>query len=304
MPSNAGQDRTTPPRWRGRLLPRPDEEVVDQGLVFDVQTLLTRRTMIRAVGLGALGMGLAACGQDPTSNGSGTGGSGSASQAGTSSEEVPDETSGPYPGDGSNGPDVLEQSGVIRSDIRSSFAGASGTAQGVPMTLELTVHDLANEGSPFAGVAVYAWHCDREGRYSMYSEGIEDQNYLRGVQVADKLGVVRYRSIFPACYDGRWPHIHFEVYPDAGSITDSAKAIATSQVALPQGICNTVYAESGYESSASNLQRVSLSSDMVFGDDGAEKQLATVTGSVGQGYTVKLDVEVDTSTTPRATLPR
>jgi hypothetical protein len=49
----------------------------------------------------------------------------------------PDETAGPYPGDGSNGPDVLEQSGIVRRDIRSSFEEYSGTAEGVPMTLEL-----------------------------------------------------------------------------------------------------------------------------------------------------------------------
>ena len=43
-----------------------------------------------------------------------------------------------------------------------------------------------------------------------------------------------FTSIFPACYDGRWPHIHFEVYPDEAAITDATNAIATSQVALPR----------------------------------------------------------------------
>jgi protocatechuate 3,4-dioxygenase beta subunit len=79
--------------------------------------------------------------------------------------EIPDETPGPYPGDGSNGPDVLTESGIMRSDIRSSFGSTSGTAtaQGVPMPLELTISDLANGGKPFAGVAVYVWHCNRDG---------------------------------------------------------------------------------------------------------------------------------------------
>ena len=135
----------------------------------------------------------------------------------------------------------------MRSDIRSSFGDGSGTAEGVPMTLELTVNDLANGGAPFEGVAVYVWHCTREGGYSLYSEGVTDQNYLRGVQVADAAGRVTFTSIFPACYSGRWPHIHFEVYPDQAAITDSTNAIATSQVALPQDTCETVYATSGYE---------------------------------------------------------
>ena len=281
------------PTWRGRLLPRPMEEVEDQGLGFDIQTVLDRRALLRGVGLGALGLGLVACASDSGDSGSNSG------RPGTSGE-IPDETAGPFPGDGSNGPDVLEESGVIRSDIRSSIGDFTGTAEGVPMTLELAVSDLTNGGSAFAGVAVYVWHCDREGRYSMYSEGAEDQNYLRGAQVADSDGIVRFASIFPACYAGRWPHIHFEVYPDRASITDSTNAIATSQVALPKATCDEVYATTGYEQSAQNLGEVSLTTDGVFADDGAARQLATVTGSVDDGYTVKLAVRVDTSTTPGA----
>jgi protocatechuate 3,4-dioxygenase beta subunit len=279
--------------WFGRPLPRPAEDPEDQGLGFDVETLLNRRAVLRGVGLGAVGAGLAACSSD--SGGESTSGS----TAGTAGE-IPDETAGPYPGDGSNGPDVLEQSGIVRSDIRSSIGDASGTAEGVPMTLELTVSDLAEGGSAFAGVAVYVWHCDRQGRYSMYSEGAQDQNYLRGVQVADEDGVVRFTSIFPACYAGRWPHIHFEVYPDGDSITDSTNAIATSQVALPKATCDRVYATTGYEQSVSNLSSLSLTTDGVFGDDGGASQLGTVTGSVDDGYVVNLAVRVDTSTEPGA----
>jgi protocatechuate 3,4-dioxygenase beta subunit len=283
------QDRT--PTYEGRALPRPDEELVDQGLGFDVGTLLSRRRLLTVLGLGAASVGLAACGA-----GGSTGSSASSSAA--ASGEIPEETAGPYPGDGSNGPDVLEQSGIVRSDIRSSFGGSSGTAEGVPMTLELSVADLAGGGVPFEGVAVYVWHCTREGGYSMYSSGIEDQNYLRGVQVADATGTVRFTSVFPACYDGRWPHVHFEVYPDQASIADSTTAIATSQVALPQDVCETVYATTGYEASVANLSRVSLDGDNVFGDDGGASQLATVTGDVTSGYTVRLALGVDTGTTP------
>ena len=280
--------------WRGRLLPRPTEDLEDQGLGFDVQTVLNRRSVLRGVGLGALGMGLAACSDDSGGSRSNSGTNAKAAASG----EIPDETAGPFPGDGSNGPDVLEESGILRSDIRSSFGDATGTAAGVPMTLELALSDLADGGSAFAGVAVYVWHCDREGRYSMYSEGVEDQNYLRGAQIAEDDGIVRFKSIFPACYSGRWPHIHFEVYPDQQSITDSANAIATSQVALPKAVCDKVYATSGYEQSVANMSGMSLSSDNVFSDDGGASQLATATGDIDDGYTVKLAVRVDTSTEP------
>lgn len=311
-----------PATFEGRPLVRPDEEIVDQGLAFDVDTLMGRRRMLRTLGLGVAAIGLAACtgntasgtsssAEASTTAAAGSPASGSTSSAagtttstatanGTATTEIPDETAGPYPGDGSNGPDVLEQSGIVRSDIRSSFGDSAGTAQGVSMTLELTITDLANGGVPFAGVAVYVWHCDREGNYSMYSQAVEDQNYLRGVQIAGADGKVKYTSIFPACYSGRWPHIHFEVYPDQASITDAANAIATSQVALPQDACDVVYAQPGYEASIKNLAQVTLQSDNVFGDDGGVSQLGTTTGDVINGYAVALTAGVDTTTTPTA----
>ena len=300
--TTAPQD--TGPTYEGRPLPRPGEELVDQGLGFDVATLLSRRRLLGIVGAGAATLGLAACGggrspaASSSSASSSSAGSSAAGATAAATGEIPDETAGPYPGDGSNGPDVLEQSGIVRSDIRSSFGDLTGTAEGVPMTLELTISDLANGGVPFEGVAVYVWHCTREGGYSLYSQGVADQNFLRGVQVAGADGKVTFTSIYPACYDGRWPHIHFEVYPDQASIAESTNAIATSQVAMPQDVCETVYASTGYEASVANLSRVSLSTDNVFGDDGGVSQLPTVTGDVSSGYTVALAVGVDTTTTP------
>ena len=289
-------DRTKPPlHYQGRILPNQDEEVVDQGLAFDVTTLLNRRRVLQLLGVGAGTLTLAAC----TAEGGSSGGSASASgTSGTTAEgEMPEETAGPYPDDGSNGPDVLEQSGIVRQDIRSSFGTGSATAEGVPMTLTLTVTDMANDSAPFAGVAVYVWHCNRDGEYSLYSDGLEDENYLRGVQVAGDDGAVSFTSVFPACYSGRWPHIHFEVYPSVDDITDSANAIATSQVALPKATCDVVYATDGYAKSVSNLAQISLADDNVFGDDDGVSQLATVTGSVSKGYAVALTVPVDTRTT-------
>ncbi|WP_229073239.1 3,4-dioxygenase subunit beta [Actinoplanes sp. DH11] len=279
--------------YQGRSLPRPAAELVDQGLVFDLGTMAARRQVLRALGLGAAALGLGACGS----------GDGDDKPEVTGSEpntvgEIPDETAGPYPGDGSNGPDVLAENGIVRGDIRSSFGDSATTAEGVPMTLTLDIKDLANAGAAFAGVAVYVWHCNRAGEYSLYSQGITGENYLRGVQIAGTDGRVTFTSIFPACYAGRWPHVHFEVYPDEASITDAATAIATSQVALPKEACDKVFATTGYEASVTNLARVTLDDDNVFGDDSGASQLATVTGDPAAGYTVSLVVGVDTTTTP------
>ena len=98
--------------------------------------------------------------------------------------------------------------------------------------------------------------------------------------------------IFPACYQGRWPHIHFEVYPDLEAATDEANKVATSQVALPKDACELVYATAGYESSVRTIGQVSLENDNVFGEDDGIHQLGTITGAVTSGMTVELTVAV------------
>ncbi len=165
----------------------------------------------------------------------------------------------------------------------------------VPLTIELTVLDATNGFTPLAGAAVYVWHCDRDGNYSLYSQGVTEQNYLRGVQAAGNDGLVTFTSVFPACYSGRWPHIHFEVYQRLAAATDPANRIATSQIALPEAICAAVYATDGYSQSVTNLGQVSLATDMVFGDDLAVHELGTMSGSVAAGMTVALTVPVKTA---------
>lgn len=203
--------------------------------------------------------------------------------------EIPLETAGPFPGDGSNGPNALTQSGVVRSDLRASFGSASGIARGVPLTINLAVLDAGDGCAAYAGAAVYVWHCDREGRYSMYSSEVAGENYLRGVQETDERGMVSFTSIFPAAYPGRWPHVHFEVYPSLAAATSAGNKIATSQLALPEAACRSVYSTDGYGASLTNLARTSLTTDNVF-RDGAARQLATVTGDIGSGLTAALSV--------------
>src|SRR4029450_6944791 len=98
---------------------------------FDLATL-GRRQVLRALGLGVAGGGLAACAGE--SGGPATSTSSTATTT-AGSGEIPEETAGPYPGDGSNGPNVLEESGIVRSDIRASFGTATGWGQGGPMGL-------------------------------------------------------------------------------------------------------------------------------------------------------------------------
>jgi protocatechuate 3,4-dioxygenase beta subunit len=281
----------------------PDEHAHDRGLALDLPTILSRRRLLGLLGAAgvAAAAGCASGGSDgapaaSASTAASAGAENSSAQpgAGDSTVEegtIPEETGGPYPADGSNGVNVLTQSGVVRGDIRSSFGSGSATAEGVLLTVALTVVDVGNGSAPLEGAAIYLWHCDREGRYSLYSEGVTNENYLRGVQVADAQGKVSFTSIYPAAYDGRWPHIHFEVYPTVEAATTASDKLRTSQIALPEDASELVYATAGYEQSVQNLARTSLATDRVF-SDGYSLQLGKVTGDVTSGLTVTLNVPV------------
>ena len=256
----------------------------DRGLAFDMATLGRRRmlALLGGAGLAVLtGCATADTGAPATTTTTTPTTSSSADVA-----EIPDETAGPYPGDGTNGPNVLTESGIVRSDIRSSFGSSTTTAQGVPLKVELA---LVDNGKPLSGAAVYLWHCDREGNYSLYARGLTGENYLRGVQEADANGRVSFTSIFPAAYSGRWPHIHFEVYASLAEATAAGDPVKTSQLALPEAACTAVYATDGYSQSVRNLSRSSLEEDNVF-SDGWNTQLADVTGDTGSGYAATLTV--------------
>ncbi|MCX2954062.1 intradiol ring-cleavage dioxygenase [Lentzea sp. NEAU-D7] len=259
----------------------------DRGLQFDLATLIGRRRALSL--LGGAGLTLVACAPStttatPTTTGSAT------TADGSPLETIPEETAGPYPGDGSNGPNALTQSGIVRSDIRSSFGSSSRTAEGVRLTIDLTVQK--DDGKPFAGAAVYLWHCDINGDYSMYSDRVKNENFLRGVQEADASGGLTFVSVFPGAYAGRWPHIHFEVYPSLAEATKAGNKITTSQLALPETTCKEVYGTAGYTQSVQNMSRTSLKQDMVF-RDGVDHQMATVSGDVQSGYTASLTFAVE-----------
>lgn len=230
-----------------------------------------------------------------SSTGTGGGTSTTTTPSGTCAA-IPEETGGPYPGDGTNSNgsgivSVLNQTGVVRRDIRSSFNGPTGVAAGVPMTIKLQIVNSNASCATLAGYAIYLWHCDRDGNYSLYSAGVTGENYLRGVQEADSSGVVTFQTIFPGCYVGRMPHVHFEVYPSLAKSTSAANRVRTSQFTFPMATLNEVYATSGYSTSVRNLAQISYATDNVF-SDGTSLQMGTVTGNATDGYVVTLTVGI------------
>jgi protocatechuate 3,4-dioxygenase beta subunit len=273
----------------------------DRGLVFDLNTM-DRRRVLKLLGFGGLSASLftiVGCGPTgatgtPVASAGTSAPAGASAASGASCAVIPEETAGPFPGDGSNGPNVLSEEGVVRKDIRSSFGSSTTVAEGVPLAINLTIQDAGGDCAPLAGAAVYLWHCDRDGAYSLYSDSAANENYLRGVQAADASGLVTFTTIFPACYPGRWPHIHFEVYASLELATDEGNRIATSQIALPKDACDAVYATDGYGQSVQSMTQVSLDSDNVFRDDSAAQQLGVVTGSVDAGLIVTAVIPVNT----------
>jgi protocatechuate 3,4-dioxygenase beta subunit len=212
------------------------------------------------------------------------------------------ETNGPYPADGSNTvngsvSNILTQSGVVRSDIRSSFGSSTTTAPGVPLELTINLVNVNNSCAVLADYAIYIWHCNRGGEYSLYSSDIQNENYLRGVQVTDSNGQVTFTTIFPACYSGRYPHIHIEVYSSLSAATSYANAVLTSQMAMPSALCTTVYDNAtGYSASVTTFAAVTTSTDNVFASSTAAQiaaQTPSLSGSVADGYTGTITIGLD-----------
>ncbi len=211
----------------------------------------------------------------------------------------PTETAGPYPADGTNTAsgstsNALTVSGIVRSDIRSSFISTTTVATGTQVTITLTVVDVNATCAPLANYAVYLWQCDRNGNYSLYTAPTE--SYLRGIQVTDAAGQVTFTTIVPGCYDGRYPHMHFEVFSTLAAATGGRYAVLTSQLAMPTALCNAVYADTIlYPASATRFAKITTASDNVFGDNTAAQiaqQTPTFAGSVADGYTANVLIGV------------
>jgi len=300
-----------------------DEHAHGDGLAQDLtlmRQMMARRHALRwCVGAGTTAL-IAGCGGSDGSSGSVTTVTGTATPTPTPTATAsptptpsptatatptaciadPTETAGPYPADGTNTSsgstsNVLTVNGIVRSDIRASFIATTTVATGVQMTITLTLVNVNAACAPLAGYAVYLWHCDRTGAYSLYS-GAASESYLRGVQVTDANGQVTFTTIFPACYSGRWPHMHFEIFSSLANALGGRYAVLTSQLAMPAATCATIFADTvTYPSSATNLRAVSLTSDNVFGDNSSAQiaqQTPAIAGTAAAGLTATATIGI------------
>lgn len=255
-----------------------------EGLAADLRHLMSRRATIAGLAVGGAALSLwVARGSAGAVTGTGP--------VGATCIALPAERAGPFPADGTNvragqTVNILTEAGVIREDLRPSIGGLAPVAEGVPVTLEITLVDVRRACAPLGGMAVYAWQCDAEGVYSIYEAA--DRNYLRGVAISDDSGLVRFTTVFPGCYPGRWPHIHFEVFPSVEVAVSGNAALLTSQFALPEAECRAVYENQPlYAASRATIKELSLSRDGIFRDATAAElaaQTLALTGTPASGY--------------------
>lgn len=256
----------------------------DLGFAHDLPRMLGRRRLLTLMG----GLGLGAASGLPAA---------ALEACGTA---LPWETAGPYPADGSNTKDgqtvnALKQEGILRTDITSSFGDYEGSVEGVPLELELVL--MNSDGcTPLEGYAIYIWHCDGGGKYSLYD--YTDANWLRGLGVADAEGKVRFTTIVPGCYDGRWPHIHFEVFESATAAVSGEASLLTAQIAIPEDHASEVYAQdqAEYPNSTTNLGHITIPTDNVFGDNTEEEiaqQTLAMAGDPETGFAGTVTIPVD-----------
>jgi protocatechuate 3,4-dioxygenase beta subunit len=202
----------------------------------------------------------------------GSGGTGSTS---STCSVAPTETEGPFP--------TKSPATYLRSDITDSKAGYK-------MTAKITIGNTNNSCAGLAGAIVDIWHCDAAGNYSEYGgSGMQSTNYqsvhfLRGRQVTDAKGLVTFTSIFPGWYNGRATHIHVHIYDATG------KSLKVTQIAFPEGTGTAKALVNGYAKGMSGY--TNNKSDMVFSDDTAGVQLATVSGNTTDGFDLSIKLNV------------
>ncbi|MEU5594084.1 intradiol ring-cleavage dioxygenase [Streptomyces sp. NPDC020298] len=241
---------------------------------------ITRRRAIAVTGGTAAAGGLAVAGYqsafaDTTTEASASASASATSTGGTCAQLMPSVTEGPYYLDGA----------LVRKDITEGKSG-------VPLTLRLTVVDATDGCTPVSGAAVEIWHCDAWGYYSGYTtanpggsapaeseegDSADDKTYLRGYQVANANGVVKFETIFPGWYTPRTCHIHVKVHTGGekeDGTYEGGKVNFTGQLFFDDDIAEAVFALEPYSKHTGSYTE--LADDMVYDGGGASSGLLTL----------------------------
>lgn len=218
---------------------------------------------------------------------------------------------------------------LVRRDIRED-------RQGVPLLLNIILRD-ATTGEVLPNAAVDIWHCDAQGNYSGYAalaEGhplappgfdpqlrpekpdhlehygppptatpTDDKTFLRGTQISDIDGIVRFTTIYPGWYQGRALHIHLKVHTGKGvgrwDFTDS-HVCHTGQLFFPEEISNKVASQAPYREH--EVERLRQEEDFVFQTQQGKKCLVSMESAIvgdKKGYSAAIVLGINPNATPK-----
>ncbi len=188
---------------------------------------------------------------------------------------TPEQTEGPY----------FVDEHLNRSDIRSDPVDGS-IRPGLPLNLQIRVSGIGPAGcQPLVGAIVDIWHCDAQGVYSDVSDRrfrTVGSRFLRGYQVTDTSGSVRFVTIYPGWYQGRAVHIHFKIRTGP----NAARALQwTSQLYFDDGITDQAHRHVAYLQRG--RPRTGNTEDGIFRDGGRSLLLAL--SSTPDGYAARFD---------------
>lgn len=202
---------------------------------------------------------------------------------------TPPQTEGPY----------FVDEALHRVDIRSDPTDGS-MRDGLPLTLEVRVFTMArNAGTdcmPLGDALVDIWHCDANGVYSDARDrnfSTVGKQFLRGYQVTDAEGGVRFMTIYPGWYPGRSVHIHFKIRtrPKHGRAYEF-----TSQFYFDDSVTDKVHAREPYSRDALQAGRKPYGARTRNSEDGIFRkggdQLMLRLSETEKGYAASFDVGI------------
>jgi uncharacterized protein (TIGR03437 family) len=201
---------------------------------------------------------------------------------------------------------------LFRSDITTD--PSTGVAHaGTPLALTVTVIN-SNGGAcaPLVGAWVDIWHCDAKGIYSdesTYNPGggtgnvnTTGQKFLRGYQITDANGQVKFTTIYPGWYAGRTIHIHARIrtWTTASYTTELAGFV--TQFFFDDSVSNSVLQNSAY--SRTTARDTTNNNDGIYNVANKTMMLLTLT-QTASGYAGAITVDVNMlAPAVTATLPQ
>lgn len=215
-----------------------------------------------------------------STSGSGSNSTGSGSATTDSCTISPTETAGPFP--------TKNPSSLVTTNIVSDRTG-------VPLTITITVKNVNNSCAVLTDAIVDIWHCDKDGYYSEYggtqmqSVNYTSVHFLRGRQTTNSNGQVGFTSIFPGWYSGRATHIHVHIYNNSGT------SLLITQIAFPEGTNSAVAqvnaaTDYGYNKGMDGYTY--NAADNIFNDDTTGSEVATLSGTVSNGFSLEHTIYV------------